>query len=83
MNLFKLMVDWILTLGIFFRNLFKEKEQLQFSEGNMITVEAEIHHERIKIDILRKRSEAEAENEDEVQNHNNIELLNIDAIEKA
>ena len=81
MNLFKLMVDWILTLGIFFRNLFKEKEQ--FSEGNMITVEAEIHHERIKIDILRKRSEAEAENEDEMQNHNNIELLNNDAIEKA
>ena len=77
------MIDWIW-------DLFKGRKHLQLSEGNkqrkLITVEAEIHHERCQMinnGRFKRKTEAEAENKDRFQNHNNVELINFDAIEKA
>ena len=81
MNFFKLIIDLILNAWIFFRGLFKERKQMEVSEGNKITVEAEIHHGRMNNGVLRRRAETEAGNKDRYQNIE--EFLNADAIERA
>ena len=89
MNLFKLMIGWIVNTWILFWDLVKGKKQ-ELSEGNqerkLLTVEVEIHHDRchmINNARFKRKTGAETANKERFQTHNNREMINIDAIEKA